>query len=101
MAHHGIDEGNEIAQRLFAERMGWLKQDAKELDLGPTGLFPEGKLIDGDEGEIRVGISNLNGKVVIHFGRPVTWIGFTSAQAREIAASLEEYASKVEAQEHG
>jgi len=33
-------------------------------DLGATGEFPQGKLTEEDEGEIRIGITVFNGKVV-------------------------------------
>jgi hypothetical protein len=63
-----------------------------EARLGATGQFPEGKLADNDEGEIRVAIGQQNGKVVIDFGKPVAWIGFTPEQAEEIAVTLREHA---------
>lgn len=99
MAHHGLDEGSEIARRLFAEHLlgkaRQIQQDANQLGLGPTGQFPEGHLNDDDEGEIKVGITHSDGKVVIHFGKPVAWIGFTPEQAYEIAQTLIEHAAKV------
>lgn len=61
---------------------------AKLLGLGPTKKFPEGKLNDKDEGEIKIAIGISNGKVVINFGSPVAWIGFSAQQARQIAESL-------------
>lgn len=64
----------------------------KELGLGPTGQFPEGKLHQSDEGEIKLAIGHKEGKVVIDFGSQVTWIGFTPNQAEEIAALILKHA---------
>ena len=101
MAHHGMDEGMEMAQRLFAERLmkqaRQIQQDADKLGLGPTGQFPQGQLNDDDEGEIRIGITNTGGKVIIHFGKPTAWIGFTADQAIDIARALIENAAKAQA----
>jgi hypothetical protein len=55
---------------------------------GPTGKFPQGKLTPEDEGEIQIAITDYNGKVVMDFGKPITWIGFTPDQAGEIADNL-------------
>lgn len=56
--------------------------------LGATGQFPDGKLTNTDEGEIRVGIAQVDGRVVMNFGKPIEWIGFTKEQAKQIAESL-------------
>lgn len=60
--------------------------------LGATGEFPEGKLTPEDEGEIRIGITDMDGKVIIDFGTPTAWIGFTPEQADGIADTLRERA---------
>jgi hypothetical protein len=65
------------------------------LFLGATGQFPEGKLTKEDEGEIRIAIGHTPGKVVMDFGeKPITWIGFTPVQARQIAMMLMERADE-------
>lgn len=66
--------------------------------LGPTGEFPMGKLVEKDEGEIRIGIKSFNDKIVIEFGKPIHWIGFSPEQARQVAESLIKHASGIEAQ---
>lgn len=99
MPHHGDDSGafeamkRDVLKRIEGAQQ--LQQDIQQI-LGPTGQFPEGKLGDDDEGEIRIAIGNQNGKVVISFGGPVAWIGFTAAQAREIAETLIKHAEYVE-----
>lgn len=65
-------------------------------DLGATGKFPEGHLTDDDEGEIKIAIGLKDGKVVMDFGKPVHWIGFTREQALDIATSLIKQVSKTE-----
>jgi len=63
--------------------------------LGPTGKFPDGKLTDSDEGEIAIAVGSKDGKVVIDFGKPTAWIGFTPAQANDIADLLRKHAASV------
>lgn len=100
MAHHGDDsEAMAAMRKIFAEQMGWargLQRDTGNLNLGPTGQFPEGKLNENDEGEIRIAIISQNGKVVIDFGKPTAWIGFTPEQARGIAESLVAHADHID-----
>lgn len=60
-----------------------------ETGAGPTGQFPDGKVSSDDEGEIRIAIGSAEGKVFIDFGKtPIRWVGFTPAQAIDIAQSL-------------
>lgn len=67
-----------------------------ELKLGATGKFPQGKLREDDEGEIRIAIGHQDGKVIMNFGKQTVWIGFDSRQARQVAASLIEHAEFIE-----
>lgn len=61
---------------------------------GATGQFPEGKLNDVDEGEIQFGITIDKGKVVLNFGKEISWIGMNPDQARELGALLSHHAFK-------
>jgi hypothetical protein len=56
--------------------------------LGPTGEFPQGKLNAEDEGELALAVSNEGGKVFVHFGVPVEWIGMDPQGAADIAAAI-------------
>jgi len=64
--------------------------DAKRLKLGATGVFPDGKLREEDEGEIRFGVYHdpETGMVIINFGKSVVWLGMTAAQAIDFAQSI-------------
>lgn len=48
---------------------------------GPTGNYPEGKLNNDDQGELKIAIGKIEGKIVIDFGKPTTWIGMPVEQA--------------------
>jgi hypothetical protein len=62
--------------------------------LGATGRFPEGKLNDDDEGELRLGVAydKLDGIVRIEFGKPVAWVGLPPSQAIEFARVILKHA---------
>jgi hypothetical protein len=104
MAHHGSEPSPEIRD-LFRNAFPEMDQSkvlgdlnraiqSEELKLGATHRFPEGKLTKDDEGEIRVAIGQKDGKVVIDFGKPTAWIGFTPEQADDIAKLLHEHATE-------
>ncbi len=63
--------------------------------LGATGKFPEGKLTNQDEGELVMAIGITNRKVIINFGTPTAWIGFTKEQAYELANTLRDKANSI------
>lgn len=90
MAHHSSETSSDSLRALFA--------DLAPQRPGPTGAFPLGKLVPEDEGEIAIAFGHTEGKVVIDFGKPVAWIGFTPEQADQIADTLREHAAKVRGQ---
>lgn len=60
-----------------------------EKELGATGKFPEGKLDSTDDGELKIGVTTHNGKVIIDFGpKPVKWIGMKPEQAIALGEGL-------------
>lgn len=91
--HHGDREYDGPSEEMLKARTDAitqkteeiLRQQAKELELGATGQYPDGKLKADDEGEIKIGVTNHNGKVFIAFGKLVEWIGLEPEQARELA----------------
>ena len=52
--------------------------------LGATGEFPEGKVSEDDEGELQLAVGRQGGKVIISFGKAVSWIGIDPGQAEEL-----------------
>lgn len=65
----------------------------EKLGLGATGKFPEGKLVEHDEGEIQFSVRTFEGKVIIEWGKSVKWIGMNATQALELAACLIRHAA--------
>ena len=49
--------------------------------LGPTGVFPHGKLNEDDEGALNVGISvdTVSQTLILQFGKPISWLGLDKA----------------------
>lgn len=60
--------------------------------LGATGSFPDGKLNKYDEGELRVAITKSNGKVVIDFGKSVSWVAMTPEEAKNLSTLILKHA---------
>ncbi len=65
-------------------------------EFGASGKFPQGKLEDSDEGELRMGVAydKLNGVVRVEFGKPVAWLGLPPPEARRLAQMLLDAASR-------
>ena len=57
---------------------------------GPTGRFPDGKLHDGDEGELTIAVwlDAPNQAVVLEFGTRISWMGMDADTARAIATKM-------------
>lgn len=89
MAHHSSETSDSL--RALFDR-------ANAEPRGATGRFPLGQLTPEDEGEIAIGFTHTNGKIVVDFGKPVAWIGFTAEQADEIADTLRQHAAAVRAE---
>lgn len=58
--------------------------------------YPYGKIDPSDDGELHLVITEENGRVLLHFGKQVTWLGLTPEQARAMAKGLEHYAKRAE-----
>lgn len=65
---------------------------------GATGKFPDGKLNEDDEGELRLAVfgDQENGVVTVLFGKPIVWLGLPPGEAREFARLIVEHADKIE-----
>ena len=73
----------------------FLERKIRELSLGATGRFPQGKIDPHDEGEIKISIGTKENKVVVSFGKSISWIGFDKAQALEISETLKKHAESI------
>ena len=87
--HHGNDPE---ATKIIEAFNNVLKDKAQ---LGATGEYPEGRLNENDEGEIRFAITSGGGKLVMNFGKPVAWIGMGRSQAVQLIKVLQEHADKL------
>lgn len=55
---------------------------------GAVGSFPDGQLGPNDEGSLQFGLSAVDGRVVIDFGKPVRSLGMTPQEACDFAGDL-------------
>ena len=83
MSHHSPNYDDEISKAFSQSELY-----QKMTDLGATNQFPEGKLSNHDEGEIRFAVITVNGKVVIEFGQSVHWLGMTGEEAVKLGRLL-------------
>ena len=67
---------------------------ADDTKLGATGEFPEGKLGEGDEGELQFAVGVHEGNIVIDFGTPVAWVAMPPELARQVAELLLQHAKE-------
>lgn len=55
-------------------------------NIGATNEFPDGKLNEDDKGGIKFACTIQDGRLIMNFGeKPITWIGFTKADAKNLA----------------
>jgi hypothetical protein len=66
--------------------------------VGPTGKFPDGKINDNDDGELRfsVGIDRQAKNVVIDFGIPIKWLALPKKTTLELSKLLADKANYLE-----
>lgn len=93
MAHHSSEvfsggRNDSVRQAMEANDAFLREIFAKQQRLGATGEFPQGHLTPEDEGEIRMGVTVFDGKVVVDFGTPTTWVGMDAEQARGLGELL-------------
>lgn len=104
MSHHGDDTDALERDKTFLENLSIfdkkVKQETRHSEklgekLGPTNLFPEGKLTASDTGELKFAVTTYKGKVIINFGTRTAWIGFNSEQAIALGRLLIERGEEV------
>jgi hypothetical protein len=57
---------------------------------GPTGDFPRGKMRADDQGGLVARMELRDGALIIHFGKPVAWVGLDIANVEWFIARLQE-----------
>lgn len=48
-----------------------------------------------DEGELRFGLAYVDGKILVHFKKPVVWLGMSPAEAKDFARLLLKLANPI------
>jgi hypothetical protein len=105
MGHHGSEGPSEEMLRAMdalkeasatdkEEMIKTLMQAEHNPKFGATGQYPDGSLDKSDEGEIVFGITSHRGKVILNFGKPVSWLGMDARQAASLAAILIQHANQ-------
>lgn len=53
----------------------------EDTKIGPTGIFPAGKLDKTDEGELNISVYVLKDRIIMQFGKPIKWLGLDKPSA--------------------
>lgn len=65
-------------------------------EIGATNKFPDGKINEQDQGQIMIGVTVKDDKVIMSFGKAVEWIGFTREEAIQVGQSLLDRARQID-----
>ncbi len=73
----------------------------EEMGLGATGKFPKGQISEDDQGELKVamGVNLEHKRIMIDFGKEVSWLGLGADEARVFAQALLANISKLDSLE--
>lgn len=99
MSNHSSNSDPEMQEKLNKMFSDVLKKHAPNLEaavkqvdaaeaLGATGQFPQGKMTEKDEGELRMAIAVVDDKVVLTFGKPVAWVGMGPDEAQRVGEAF-------------
>jgi len=88
------DLGETLATNLGMEHTPGADFDP-EVELGPTGDYPRGKLNETDEGGLNVGITVDEGVVKVIFNKPTAWVGLDKASALAFAETIKRRADEL------
>ena len=61
---------------------------AQEANLGATGKYPHGKTGPMDQGELKAGVYIQKDRLVVNFGKELSWLSMTKQEAMMFAAGL-------------
>lgn len=67
--------------------------------IGPTGQYPDGKLMDDDEGELTIAVWHKDKNVVISFGTHVSWIALPPDEAIRLGETIITRAKEIKGRE--
>ena len=56
--------------------------------IGKTNEYPDGKLNNHDEGELRIAVTVKGGRLIIDFGKQVKWLGFDKKTAQALLETI-------------
>lgn len=99
MGHHSSEEmsAEMLAAFEHAKREKVIDETlmkAKDPTFGATGRYPMGEIDKTDEGEIIFDVASHRGKVIINFGKPVSWLGLDARQCAMLAQLLIQHATR-------
>ena len=80
----------------ICDRCDFLDRTGQDEKPGPTGEYPQGRLNENDEGELKIAVGHAHGKVFCDFGESVTWFALDPDGARDLARMIDEHADKAE-----
>jgi hypothetical protein len=80
-----------------AEQEQWARQFVNQLLGTSVPKYPQGKLNDDDAGEAMMALAvDVKARtVVIHYPKPILWIGLGKQEALNLAAKLTELANEL------
>ena len=70
----------------------------EDLGLGATGEYPHGQISEDDQGELKIamGVNEDHKRIMIDFGKKISWLGLEANEARMFAQALLANASKLD-----
>lgn len=73
----------------------------EDLGLGATGEYPKGQISKDDQGELKMAMSvnEEHKRIMIDFGKEVSWLGLEADEARIFAQALLANAIKLDSLE--
>jgi len=74
-----------------------LREQTEQFGLGATGQRPDGPaIVPEDEGELKVAMSIIKERIVVNFGKDVSFIAMTAEQALDMARLLVQWSVKLD-----
>lgn len=64
--------------------------------IGATGVYPNGKLNEDDEGQLRFAMTVHDGVVILDFGKQIHWLGLPKEEAMKLGQMLIDKANQID-----